>query len=44
MMIAGPLYSLLTVTPFHLPNNPGDVAVYVHPVVAAEAIDPAPLT
>jgi hypothetical protein len=42
--MAQPLYSLLTATPFRLPNDPGDAAVYVRPVVVGAAINPSPLT
>ena len=31
-------------TPFRLPNDPGDATVYVCPVVTGEAIEPPPLT
>ncbi len=30
-------------TPFRLPNDPGDATVYVRPVVTGEAIEPPPL-
>ncbi len=30
--------------PFHLPNNPGSAAVYVHLVVAGQPVDDTPLT
>ncbi len=38
------LYPLLTPTPFCLPNDPGDTAVYVRPIVAGQPVDPMPLT
>jgi hypothetical protein len=44
MVMAQKLYTLLTPTPFHLPNNPGNAAVYICPVVAAQPVDTTPMT
>jgi hypothetical protein len=44
MVMAQELYTLLTPMPFCLLNDPGDAAVYVHPVVAGQSVDATPLT
>jgi hypothetical protein len=44
MVMARPLYSLLTNIPFRLPTNPGAAAVYVRALVLGQPIDNAPLT
>ncbi len=44
MAMAQELYALLTPMPFCLPNNPGDAAVYVHPVVTGQPVDTNLLT
>ena len=44
MVMAQELYTLLTPTPLHLLNNPGDATVYVCPVVAGQPVDTTPLT
>ncbi len=42
--MARELYTLLTVTPFCLPINPGDALIYVCLVVTGKPVNKAPLT
>jgi hypothetical protein len=44
MVMARELYTLLTVTPFYLPINPGNALIYVPPVVMGKPVNNAPLT
>jgi hypothetical protein len=43
MVMARPLYSLLTNVPFCLPTNPGAAAIYVHAVVTGDPVNNTPL-
>ncbi len=42
--MARELYALLTPTAFHLPNNPGNVAIYVRSILAGQAVSTTSLT
>jgi len=44
MVMARPLYSLLTKIPIRLPTNPGAAAVYIHPIVLGQPVNNAPLS
>jgi hypothetical protein len=44
MVMARPLYSLLTNIPFRLPTNPGAAAIYVQAVVTGQPVNNAPLS
>jgi len=45
MVMARPLYSLVTNIPFRLPTNPGAAAVCIHPIVLGQpAVNNAPLS
>jgi len=44
MVMARPLYSLLTNIPFRLPTNPGTAAVYIRPIVVGQPVNNAPLS
>ena len=44
MVMARPLYSLLTNVPFCLPTNPGASAIYVCAVVTGQPVNNAPLS
>jgi hypothetical protein len=39
MVMARELYALLTTVAFCLPVNPGNAAVYVHPVLAGKPVN-----
>jgi hypothetical protein len=43
MAMAQELYALLTPMPFCLPNDPGNAAIYIRPVVAGQPINTTPL-
>jgi hypothetical protein len=42
--MARELYTLLTPTPFHLPNNPSNAVVYVRPALTGQPLDNTLLT
>jgi hypothetical protein len=44
MVMARELYALLMPAPFCLPNDPGNAAIYVRPVVAGQPVNATPLT
>ena len=44
MVMARPLYSLLTNIPFRLPTNPGAAAVYVRATILGQPVNNAPLS
>jgi hypothetical protein len=44
MVMAQELYTLLTPTPFCLPKDPGDAAVYICPVAAGQPVNTTLLT
>ena len=44
MVMARPLYSLLTNIPFRLPTNPGAAAVYIRPIMLGQPVNNAPLS
>ena len=44
MVMARPLYSLLTNIPFHLSTNPGATAVYIRPIMLGQPVNNAPLS
>jgi hypothetical protein len=39
MVMARELYALLMLTPFHLPNDPGNAAIYVRLVMAGQPVN-----
>jgi hypothetical protein len=44
MEIAREIYALLTPTAFRLPNNPGNVAFYIRPILISQAVNSMSLT
>jgi hypothetical protein len=44
MVMAQELYTLLTPTPFRLPNNLGDATIYVCPVMAGQPVNATAFT
>ena len=44
MVMARPLYNLLTNIAFRLPTNPGASAVYVRAIVTGQLVNNTPLT
>ncbi len=44
MVMAQELYACLMQTAFHLPNNPSNVAIYVRPILAGQAVNSTSLT
>ena len=44
IVMALPLYSLLTNIPFCLLTNPGEAAVYIHPIMLGQPVNNAPLS
>jgi hypothetical protein len=42
MVMARELYALLTPNVFHLPNSPGNAAVFIRPTLAGQPVDNTP--